>query len=277
MLTYSGTAADSCVGSRISWPRSLDGANSGADTARSLHEVVPLTERVLSGMVARRITPAVICVLLEIDHDELDERLAVLSMSRPPERTSRKIGKSGWADRETRALIRFWGQNYSAILMSKLLNRTENAVRGKARRLGLYKRERALLTSEPTKWEPWSRRTEKRQRLDRTLKLSIRDRWVNGQTTRGIVRDFGLTMTAAALSTACSRLGLPRRDKKGLSDQFDPARPSNPEIARQAVELTCSISKDVFFGTRGQRYSPMTRKSVGFRDLCSATAFGSAH
>ncbi len=277
MFTYRGIAAGSCVESKILLPRTFTVAEYGSHSARLDQEILPLTERVLSGMVARRISPAVICALLEIDHDELDQRLAALSLSRPLERPDRKARKTAWVDRETRALIRFWGHNYSTVLMSRLLSRTENAVRGKARRLGLFKRDRALLTSQPTKWETWSERAEKRQRLDRSLKLSIRDRWITGQTTRGIVRDFGLTMTAAALSTACSRLGLPRREKKGLSDRFDPSRLPNPEIARQSVELVCSISKDVFFGTRGQRYSPMTRKSVVFRDLCSASAFGCSH
>ena len=277
MFTYRGIAADSCVQSKNQLPRSFNEAEYGAHSARLDPDILPLAERVLSGMVAQRISPAAICALLEIEQDELDQRLAALSLSRPPERPDRKARKSAWVDRETRALIRFWSHNYSTALMSRLLSRTENAVRGKARRLGLFKRDRALLTSEPTKWETWSERAEKRQRLDRALKLSIRDRWVGGQTTRGIVRDFGLTMTAAALSTACSRLGLPRRGKKDLSDRFDPSRPPDPEIARQAIELVCSISKDVFFGTRGQRYSPMTRKSVVFRDLCSASAFGCTH
>lgn len=280
MFTNRGTASTGDLSTGCGLPFIFDADSYNKITPQSPSSLsATLDELVLRGFVARGLAPTVICDLLSIEQKELDQRLSLCGLICPEDRKVRKRHKRGWLLREEHALLRFWSRNYTPTLMAELLSRSVNSVQAKARRLGLYTRDRRSLVSDAPVFEAWkanqSKGKKKRIRLTDDVLLEIRDRWIRRQSSEGIVLDLGLDMTAGALSAKASRVGLPDRCGR-VSLTIDATCLADLKLAANAVKCRCSISGKIFFGTSTQRWSPTTRTSATFRDLVNADAYGFA-
>ena len=107
--------------------------------------VFPL-DRVLSGMVAAGQGIEAICRFLGLSRTALDASLVRLGLRTPHDRPFRGPAKGHWSVRETMLLIAWWVLDiHPETIGQRLQGRSANAVRAKARRLGLYRRDRKAL------------------------------------------------------------------------------------------------------------------------------------
>jgi hypothetical protein len=113
---------------------------------------------------------------------------------------------------DVRRLIEFWCRNLLCTGISQALNRSVSGVHGKARRLGLYRRERTALmrelpqppTASATGTAGDARRAGREVRWAQGLEDELADRWFAFQHHRATARDMGLSPSAAEL---CRELG----------------------------------------------------------------------
>lgn len=104
-------------------------------------------DHVLAGMVRAGQGIEAICCFLGLCRTVLDDHLVRLGLSRPHDRPLRKPGPRGWSDEDARRLIawRLAGVHPEIIGQRLDRQRSANAVRAKARRLGLEPPPRKLL------------------------------------------------------------------------------------------------------------------------------------
>jgi hypothetical protein len=106
----------------------------------------------LAGMVAAGQGLRAICLYLGLAESALDRHLARLGLPRPHDRPLRKPGPRGWSVADTIRLI-FWRvRGVHPETIGQRLDRSPNAVRAKARRLGIPRPDRkSLHRAEPAK------------------------------------------------------------------------------------------------------------------------------
>ena len=94
-------------------------------------------DRVLAGMVAAGLGVEGICLYLGVSPDALDESLVRLGLRTPHNRPLRKQGARGWPVFDTTRLIAWRATGIHPATIGERLGRSANAVRTKARRLGI--------------------------------------------------------------------------------------------------------------------------------------------
>jgi hypothetical protein len=109
-------------------------------------------ERVLTGMVGAGFGIAAICLYLDLTRAALDLSLARLGLRTPHDRPLRKQSAKCWSIVDTRRLILWRQTGIHPDVIGVRLNRSANAVRGKARRLGIPAPDRKTLR----RVDPWS-------------------------------------------------------------------------------------------------------------------------
>jgi hypothetical protein len=100
-------------------------------------------DRILSGLVAKGHVLEALALYLRLSISEVLARVARLGLPTPsclPMRPPR--GKRPWSVEEVSLLIERWATNWHVACIAEETGRTPGAVRSKARRLGLYRRER---------------------------------------------------------------------------------------------------------------------------------------
>ena len=102
-------------------------------------------DRVLAGMVGAGFGIAAICLYLDLTRAALDLSLARLGLPTPHDRPLRKQAAKGWSVTDTRRLILWRQTGIHPDAIGAGLDRTANAVRGKARRLGIPAPDRKTL------------------------------------------------------------------------------------------------------------------------------------
>jgi hypothetical protein len=118
--------------------RSKDVPNSGPSMLLSLvAAVVCPFDRVLAGMVGAGLGIGAICLYLSLSRAALDLSLARLGLRTPHDRPLRKPGAKAWSVVDTRRLVLWRQDGIHPDVIGACLNRSANAVRGKARRLGI--------------------------------------------------------------------------------------------------------------------------------------------
>ena len=100
---------------------------------------------VLAGMVAAGQGIQAICLYLGLTRPALDEHLVRLGLRTPHERPLRKPGPRGWSVLDTIRLIGWRVAGIHPETIGQRLGRSANAVRAKARRLGLPRPDRKSL------------------------------------------------------------------------------------------------------------------------------------
>lgn len=100
---------------------------------------------VLAGMVAAGQGIQAICLYLGLTRPALDEHLVRLGLRTPHERPLRKPGPRGWSLLDTIRLIAWRIAGIHPETIAQRLGRSANAVRAKARRLGLPRPDRKAL------------------------------------------------------------------------------------------------------------------------------------
>lgn len=100
-------------------------------------------DRVLCGMVRVGLVQEAICRLLLLTNETLSFHLVRLNLPTPSERLMRKpSGKRSWSDEEVRLLIKLWTAELRTSAIAERIGRSAGSIRSKARRLGLYRRNR---------------------------------------------------------------------------------------------------------------------------------------
>jgi hypothetical protein len=104
-------------------------------------------DRVLSNLASAGLCFEALCCLLGLTRDTLDEHIVRLGLSSPRDKPFRKPSASGWSIEDMQRLIawRTAGVHPDVIGQSLSRHRSANAVRAKARRLGLLPPPRANL------------------------------------------------------------------------------------------------------------------------------------
>jgi hypothetical protein len=102
-------------------------------------------DAVLAGMVAAGHGIEAICLYLDLSRAALDYHLVRLGLRTPHDRALRKPGPRGWSEIDTRRLIAWRVCGIHPETIGQRLGRSANAVRAKARRLGLPRPERKSL------------------------------------------------------------------------------------------------------------------------------------
>jgi len=100
---------------------------------------------VLAGMIAAGQGIHAICLYLGLTRPALDEHLVRLGLRTPHERPLRKPGPRGWSVLDTIRLIAWRVAGIHPETIAQRLGRSANAVRAKARRLGLPRPDRRAL------------------------------------------------------------------------------------------------------------------------------------
>lgn len=133
--------------------RTEEAPNVGPSLLRSLVSIVVCPfDRVLEGMVGAGFGIAAICLYLDLTRAALDLSLARLGLRTPHDRPLRKPGAKSWSVTDTRRLILWRQTGIHPDVIGVRLSRSANAVRGKARRLGIPAPDRKALR----RVDPWS-------------------------------------------------------------------------------------------------------------------------
>jgi hypothetical protein len=111
-------------------------------------------DTVLAGMVAADQGIQAICLYLALTPTALEDHLARLGLKRPHDRPLRKGGPRGWSELDTRRLIVWRVRGIHPETIGQRLGRSANAVRAKARRLGIPRPDRkSLQRADPAQLE----------------------------------------------------------------------------------------------------------------------------
>jgi hypothetical protein len=102
-------------------------------------------DAILAGMVAAGQGIEAICLYLDLSRAALDDHLVRLGLRTPHDRPLRKLGPRGWSGIDTRRLIAWRVRGIHPETIGQRLGRSANAVRAKARRLGIPRPDRKSL------------------------------------------------------------------------------------------------------------------------------------
>ena len=132
--------------------QSIEAPKSGPSPLLSLFAaaIFPF-DRVLAGMVGAGHGIEAVCLYLGLSRASLHDNLARLGLRTPHDRALRKPGARGWSVLDTMRLIAWRVAGIHPATIGERLGRSPNAVRAKARRLGIPRPERkSLRRVDPT-------------------------------------------------------------------------------------------------------------------------------
>ena len=231
------------------------------------------TDRALAGLIARGHGREACAAFLGLADAALMARVVSLGLPTPADRPWRPAaGPKAWSLLDIRRLVDLWCRNLPGSRIGALLGRSEGAVHGKARWLGLFKRPRSALLRDlplfpaldvPAPAKP------KRREFGWTIEAEDRlaERWFACQSHRGIARDLGLSPTTVA--SKAHRLQLPCRAGLTLHDDYSPERRAAfAHLFAGWTRRLCNIRKRPFWtNRRGVVFSEEARKQASWQAL----------
>lgn len=266
-----------------------------------------LLDRLLTGLVSQGHVVQAIALYLALSLEDVLAHVIRIGLPTPSSQPMRKpCGKRPWTVEDVRLLMDRWTSNWATASIGELLGRSPGAVRSKARRLGLYRRERRLLfrvavdradgganqtNSRPapetasapapiaagdrtpvldTTIEPVpAQRAMKPKRIhwNDEIDMKIAKRWFAHQHHKGIARDLGLT--EGQVRTRATRMGLPaRRDRRVIVEDYVEGRPYDSSLEQSVVKRRCREGNMTFYGPRnGPHTSPKVRQTKRYQEL----------
>jgi hypothetical protein len=252
-------------------------------------------DRILAGMVQAGLVQEAICSFLAITLGALRDQLVELDVPTPADRPMRRAsGKNPWTVGDVQLLISLWIANIHPDAMSHQLKRSPNAIRAKARRIGLYRRERGALVKtiappaapqETLKEDAKSIRSRggkarrgPRIKWTKELDLEIARRWLAWQCRHGIARDLGLS--ESQVRTRATRMGLPPRtdsdSRKKIVSDYVKDRPYDRSLHLKGEIKWCVLGQMYYFAYRnGPRTCPKIMKTKAYKE--SRSGIGEAY
>jgi len=227
---------------------------------------LPPADRILVGLVAQGHAREAIRLYLALSDAELRARVACLGLPAPIDRPLRKPGgRNPWKLAEVHRLLELWQRDVHGSTIAEAIGRSPGGVRAKARRLGLYRRERAALVRELPVAPP-TRKPRHQIAWTEPMETDLAERWFANEHHAAIARDMGIP--EAAIRSKATRLGLPPRDREEIVEVYDPANAG--DLRSRYVRRKCALTGKWFWGQRnGRRTSPVGLKSKQYRDLQS--------
>jgi hypothetical protein len=223
-------------------------------------------DRILAGLIDKGHPREAIRLYLALLDAELLARVARLNLPAPADRPLRKPGgRNPWQLTEVHRLLDLWQQDVHGTVIAETIGRSPGGVRGKARRLGLYRRDRKALVREIPAAPP---APKPRHQIAWTepMETELAERWFANEHHAAIARDMGIP--EAAIRSKATRLGLPPRDREEIVDSYDPANAG--DLQSRYIRRKCALTGKWFWGQRnGPRTSPVGLKSKQYRDLQS--------
>lgn len=129
----------------------LPGRSADRDTASPTvpPSALPPADRILVGLVTQGHPREAIRLYLAIADADLRAQVARLGLPAPVDRPLRKPGgRNPWQLAEVHRLVTLWQSNVHGSTIAEAIGRSPGGVRAKARRLGLYRRDRTALVRE---------------------------------------------------------------------------------------------------------------------------------
>lgn len=292
LLQTSGTAGVPMRGSAF-----IDGDQAGNDR-RFSGDGAPLRDRILKGMLAVGLVQQAICIYLGLSAEELLAAVVRLGLPTPSDAPMRKRGgKNPWSDWQCEILVRRWGENIHPQSIAEEIGRSVGAVRAKARRLGLFRRNRADLIKrvldkmdaqrdngteapvsapfivEESSVLPPAPKSSQRLRFrprrivwNDDLDLEVARRWFAWQCRFGIAKDLGLT--EGQVRSRANQMGLPARDRTKIVADYVEGRPYDTSLEKSVVRRRCQEGRMYFWGPRnGPHTSPKIMKTHKYQQL----------
>ena len=227
-----------------------------------------IQDNTLIGLIAKGHGMEALCLFMDIPEAELLMRAVALDLYTPHNRAVRRTGRirNAWQVGEIRQLIGLWELNLSTRYISgRLDGRSPEAIRAKARWLGLPRRPRGSIISDYAE-VPVKPVKTKRTRWDNDLATQVIDRILAYQHYTAVACD--LDLTPAQVRSKIKVLGLPKdRDRKLLTMDFRPDSPEAKALRARHVIRRCQEWGKVFVAERGQHppFCPAYRKTEEFR------------
>ena len=254
MLNWAGCAPARPVATRSNEADPCSPRNIGSSCSVSF-----TSDDLLVAFVRKKLGVQAIGLYLDLSRDQVLHRAGVLGLRAPPDKTQ-IFRHGGWTVACVRKLLELVRHGFCYREIGERLGRSGHAVGAKARRLGLYRRcpDKNLSLSASRQPVTWGE----------TLDDELSNRWFADQHHKAIGRE--MEISAGAIRSRATRLGLPRRDRTALVDHFDRERSASSPLRASLVRRTCLSSGIRFWGTQnGPRTSPLVRKSRRFQLLNS--------
>ena len=224
----------------------------------------PTTDSSLVGMVEKGHGTEALCAFLGLVQIDLMARVVALNLRTPHNGVVRRRNgaRNAWQIGEIRQLIPLWECNLSSPAIASRLARSPGAVRAKARWLGLARRPRASLVSQPSllpdpdqagkgqasPGEPMRKRT----RWTNDYYGLVIDRFLAYQHYEGIARDLGLT--PAQVRSKFMLLGLPgNRDRALQTMEYRPDTQEAVALRAKYIKRICPELGQLYVTLRGSR------------------------
>jgi hypothetical protein len=264
-----------------------------------------LCDRVLTGMVLKGLPMEALSLYLGPSIAILPLSITRLGLPVPSGEPMRKPrGRNPWTVDEVQFLIGCWVRNFHAQNIADVIGRSAGAIRSKARRLGLYRRDRREVIRQreteaghvPQTVPPHSvdepptgpvigpversmegsaasaevvadvpKSAPIRIQWNDDLDLEVARRWFAWQCRFGIARDLGIS--AAAIRTRATRMGLPPRDRRKIVPDYVPDQTYDRSLEESRVRRRCHEGKMFFFGTRnGPHTSPKIMQTKKYKE-----------
>ncbi|ACB97390.1 hypothetical protein [Beijerinckia indica] len=252
-------------------------------TAPPRASVLQSLDLILMGMVGAGLGIEALCLYFDLTRIQLCERLLALDLEMPADKPIRRFaGKNPWSVEDIRHLIRWWSDGIHVKSIAPSLARSENAIRAKARRIGLPRRDRRLLSYQdlpPLKPLPLDEPSSESLQSDilpethsnltltpQTKRFGV-EIWKKehdddalllyfGQINNAMAAQYlndkwGTHYSAAAVSSRWTRLGCKGRNRKAMAASFDPVTAEANFKASGFVKRQCHTLKRVFVERRG--------------------------
>lgn len=274
--------------------------NQAGNDCRNPGETLPLCDRILKGMLAVGLVQQAICIYLGLSAEELLAAVVRLGLPTPSDAPMRRRGgKNPWSDWQCEILVRRWGENIHPQSIAEEIGRSAGAVRAKARRLGLFRRNRKdlikrgpgevnaqpksgteasvsvpLFVDDSMARQSVSRNCHRpRLRARRIvwnddMDLEVARRWFAWQCRFGIAKDLGLT--EGQVRSRANQMGLPARDREKIVPDYVAGRPYDTSLEKSVVRRRCHEGRMYFWGPRnGPHTSPKIMKTRKYQQLRS--------
>lgn len=203
------------------------------------------------------------------------EQVALLGLPTPSARPMRRpSGKSHWTTEQIQKLILLWPTNLYATCIGEKTGRNPASVRYKAKWLGLAVRDRSKLVRTAPDVPTVSVLDPSSNGWTVDLGFKVGCRYIRGQHSAGIARDFGRSFNS--INSRTCHIGLPGRHEFGSQLKMD-HHAADPVLKKFAVESwvyrQCNFNPAHWFWAprMGDRTSPASKNSRAYKDRIASS------